>query len=99
MNKGANVSANALLPHVFIHPGEIIRDEMHALKLSQKELAEKLNISESYMSEVLRGKKAITPHLAIALENVFETSAQFWMNLHTNYQIDLIKSGMKSQTA
>lgn len=95
MNKTALVQADSVVPAALIHPGEIVKDEMLAMNMTQKDLAQKLAISESYMSELLKGKKALTPHLALALEQVFGTSAQFWMNLYTNYQIDLIKSNQK----
>jgi addiction module HigA family antidote len=67
-------------------PGEILRYEfLEPLGLSQKQLAETLGISRVRLSEIIRGKRAITPDTAFRLARLFGTTPEFWIGL----QIDL----------
>jgi addiction module HigA family antidote len=67
-------------------PGEILQYEfLEPLGLSQKQLAETLGISRVRLSEIIRGKRAITPDTAFRLARLFNTTPEFWIGL----QIDL----------
>jgi len=67
-------------------PGEILRYEfLEPLGFSQKQLAETLGISRVRLSEIIRGKRAITPDTAFRLARLFGTTPEFWIGL----QIDL----------
>ncbi|MCX5892027.1 MAG: HigA family addiction module antitoxin [Deltaproteobacteria bacterium] len=69
-------------------PGEILRHEfLEPLGLSQKALAQALGITRVRLSEILRGKRAITPDTAFRLGRFFDTTAEFWLGLQTD--IDL----------
>jgi addiction module HigA family antidote len=69
-------------------PGEILRHEfLEPLGLSQKELAQALGITRVRLSEILRGRRAITPDTAFRLGRFFDTTAEFWLGLQTD--IDL----------
>jgi antitoxin HigA-1 len=63
-------------------PGEILRYEfLEPLGLSQKELAEALGITRGRLSEIIRGKPAVTPDTAICLARFFDTTPEFWIGL------------------
>jgi antitoxin HigA-1 len=69
-------------------PGEILRTEfLEPLGLSQNEPAAKSGLDRMRISEIVRGRRAITPLTAIALGKVFGTGARFWMNLQTDYDL------------
>ena len=69
-------------------PGEILRYEfLEPLDLSQKELAEALGITRVRLSEVLRGKRAITPDTAFRLARFFGTTPEFWVGLQTDVNL------------
>jgi addiction module HigA family antidote len=57
------------------------------LGLSQKELAQALGITRVRLSEILRGRRAITPDMTFRLGRFFDTTAEFWLGLQTD--IDL----------
>lgn len=78
---------NARIPAEAFPPGEFLREELEARGWSQIELAEILGKSERLVSEIISGKRAVTPNTAIGLAAAFGTSAQYWMNLETNYQL------------
>ena len=69
-----------------IHPGEIISD----INLTQKELAQRAEVSETFLSEVIHGKKDISKELAMGLECALEVPRSFWLNLQANYDAKMI---------
>jgi addiction module HigA family antidote len=69
-------------------PGEILRYEfLEPLGLNQKELAEALGITRVRLSEIIRGKRAITPDTAFRLARFFDTTAEFWLGLQTDVSL------------
>lgn len=69
-------------------PGEILRHEfLEPLGLSQKELASALGITRVRLSEILRGKRAITPDTAFRLARFFDTTPEFWLGLQTDLSL------------
>jgi HTH-type transcriptional regulator / antitoxin HigA len=72
-------------------PGEFIREEIEARGWSQAELAEILGRPPRLVSELLSGKRAITPETAKGLGEAFNTGAQFWMNLESSYRLAQLK--------
>ena len=72
-------------------PGELIKDEIEARGWSQIELAEVLGRPGRLVSELIAGKRAITPETAKGLGEAFGTGAQFWMNMESSYQLSKVK--------
>ncbi|HUT73484.1 MAG TPA: HigA family addiction module antitoxin [Armatimonadota bacterium] len=68
-------------------PGEFIKEELEARDWSQVELAEIIGREPKVVSDLVRGKRAVTPEIAKALGDAFGTSAQFWMNLQSSYEL------------
>ena len=70
------------------HPGELILDELRERKMTQRQLAELSGIKTSILSETIHGKRAISLNMAVALEKALGISADYWMSLQTQYNID-----------
>jgi len=69
-------------------PGEILRYEfLEPLGLTQKVLAEALGVTRVRLSEILRGKRAITPDTAFRLARFFDTTPEFWLGLQTDLDL------------
>ena len=69
-------------------PGEILRYEfLEPLGLTQKELAVALGITRVRLSEIIRGKRAITPDTALRLARFFDTTPEFWLGLQTDLNL------------
>ena len=69
-------------------PGEILRHEfLEPLGLTQKELAQALGITRVRLSEILRGKRAVTPDTAFRLARFFHTTPEFWIGLQTDVSL------------
>ncbi len=84
----ANKKDNNFIPAVAIPPGETIKENMQFLGMKQKELAARLDITTKHLSNIISGNAPITYDTALKLESVIGPSAQFWMNLETNYQLN-----------
>ena len=82
---------NARIPAEVFAPGEFLREELESRGWSQMELSEILDRPPRLISEIIAGKRAITPETAKGLAAAFGTSAQFWMNLETSYQLSKAK--------
>ena len=73
-----------------IHPGEILLAEFLApLALSQYRLAHDLSVPPRRINEIVHGKRGITADTALRLGRYFGTSAQFWLNLQTRYDLEI----------
>src|SRR5271157_4309574 len=78
-----------------IHPGEHLAEELEELGLSAAELARKINVPTNRVTQILNGTRSITGDTALRLAHFFGTSAEFWLNLQSLYEIRLAeqKSG------
>ncbi len=79
------------VPAEVFPPGEFIRDELEARSWTQTDLAEILGRPLKAVSEILTGKRAITPETAKGLGEAFGVDPQFWMNLESAYRLSLVK--------
>ncbi len=76
------------MPRTPIHPGEILADELKELGVSPTELSRQLAVPARRMLQIVQGKRAISGDIALRLGHWFETSAQFWLNLQSAYDLD-----------
>jgi addiction module HigA family antidote len=73
-----------------IHPGEILRaDFMEPLRLSMNRLALDLRVPVTRVAEIVHERRAITPDTALRLARYFNTSATFWLNLQSAYDLEV----------
>ena len=72
-----------------IHPGEHLAEELEALGLSAAELARKMNVPTNRITQIVNGTRSITGDTALRLAHFFGTSAQFWLNLQSLYDLRL----------
>jgi addiction module HigA family antidote len=73
-----------------IHPGEILRaDFMEPLGLSMNRLALDLRVPVTRIAEIVHERRGVTPDTALRLARYFNTSAGFWMNLQSAYDLEV----------
>ncbi len=75
------------MPPPAIHPGEHLAEELNTLRMSAAELARHLKVPTNRITEILNGQRAITGDTALRLGHFFGTSAQFWLNLQSLYEL------------
>ena len=73
-----------------IHPGEILLEEfLKPMQLSQNQLALDIRVPARRINEIIQGKRRITPDTALRLARYFDMSAQFWLGLQMDYDLDV----------
>lgn len=75
------------IPAEVFLPGEVIKEELEARGWGQLELAHIMGRPARVVSEIISGKRAITPETAIGLGAALGTGAAFWINLEGRYQL------------
>ncbi len=73
-----------------IPPGEILFEEfMQPLGLTKYALAKAINVPAQRIGEIVNNRRAITIDTALRLSRAFGTSAEFWVNLQSNYDLEI----------
>jgi len=82
------------MARIAIPPGEHLAEELKALHMSAAELARQLNVPTNRVTGILNGQRAITGDTALRLGHFFRTSAEFWLNLQSLYELRLAERKM-----
>lgn len=70
------------------HPGEMLREEfLVPLDLTQKELADSIQVPYQRINEIVGGRRGVTPSTALRLSKYFGTSVDFWLNLQLKFDL------------
>lgn len=73
-------------------PGEVLKEDfLDAMGLSAYELAKCIGVDPMRISRIIKGTRKITADTAIRLSKYFGTSAEFWINLQSLYDLDVAK--------
>ena len=90
-----NIETNQFYPDYAIHPGEILDETLEARGIKKSLFADKCGISNKTVSQIINGKSAITPEMAIKFERALGNSASLWINLNTDYELHLAREADK----
>jgi len=79
------------------HPGQILLEEfLIPMGMSQVELAHKVGVPIQRINTLIKGKRACSAETALLLSKLFRTTAEFWMNLQTSYDLYEAKNKLKA---
>ncbi|MEK7995522.1 MAG: HigA family addiction module antitoxin [Planctomycetota bacterium] len=70
-----------------LHPGEILAEELGELGITPTELSRQIGVPPNRISQIIQGKRAITGDTALRLGHWFKSSAEFWLNIQTAYDL------------
>lgn len=74
--------------HTTSHPSETLKElYLDELQISTKDLALKLGVTRSHLSNFLNGKVDISTEFAMRLAKAFQTTPTLWLNLQRNYDL------------
>ena len=73
-----------------VHPGEVLRDELDEIELTQSALAKHIGVLPKTINEICRGKRGISAEMAMKLSKALGGGPRFWLNLQTNWEISQI---------
>jgi HTH-type transcriptional regulator / antitoxin HigA len=68
-------------------PGYFIREQMEMREWTQSDLAEIIGITVKHLNKILQDNQPLTLDMARVLGEVFNTSAQYWVNIDTSYRL------------
>ena len=72
-----------------IHPGEVLMEDfIEGFGITQNKLAVSIGVPPRRINEIVHGKRGITADTALRLAQYFGTSAEFWINLQSHYELD-----------
>ena len=84
--------ANNMMSSMLIHPGEMLKDEIEARNITQKDLAKRMGVSYTVFNEILNGKRPITTDYALLLEAALGIDAGIWLRLQADNNMQKAKS-------
>jgi antitoxin HigA-1 len=85
--------SKAKLPPV--HPGEILREDyLEAVGISAHALAQALRIPSTRLYEILAGRRRVTPETALRLARHLGTSAEVWLGLQADYDLEVARAAV-----
>lgn len=70
-----------------VHPGEVLRDELEEIGLTQSALAKHIGVLPKTINEICRKKRGISADMAMKLAKALGGSPRFWLNLQNNWEI------------
>lgn len=81
-----------------VHPGEVLlEDFMKPLGLSQYRLAKDIGVPALRISQIVNGKRSVTPDTAMRLAYYFGTSAAVWLRLQVRYDLEVAEQEMSGR--
>ncbi|MGO8767065.1 MAG: HigA family addiction module antitoxin [Limisphaerales bacterium] len=83
-----------------VHPGEILfHDFMEPLNLSQSALAKAIGVTPMRVSQIVRGRRAVTADTALRLSRYFGTRPGWWLDLQTHYDLETAADKLQARIA
>jgi len=70
-----------------VHPGEVLKDELEEIELTQTALAHHIGVLPKTINEICRGRRGLSPDMAMKLSKALGGSPQFWLNLQMNWEL------------
>ncbi|WP_275886961.1 HigA family addiction module antitoxin [Actinomyces oris] len=84
--------------HAPVHPGEVLMEDfIEGFGITQNKLAVAIGVPPRRINEIVHGKRAVTADTALRLGKYFGVSAQFWLNLQTQYDLDVAADRLSKQ--
>ena len=82
-----------------IHPGRLLKRELAARGLSANRFALAIRVPSGRITDILHGKRGVTPDTALRFARFFGNSADFWMNLQTRYDLGVAEKELGPRIA
>jgi len=73
-----------------VHPGEILGEEIETRGVTAGLVARDIDVPANRISEIVAGRRNITPDTAFRLGLYFGTSAEFWLNLQAHHDLEML---------
>ncbi len=77
-----------------VHPGDVLKDELEEIGLTQSGLAKHIRVLPKTINEICRGKRGISAEMAMKLSKALGGSPQFWLNLQNNWELSQLNESV-----
>ena len=77
--------------HSPAHPGRLIRSDLEALGISVADGAKALGVTRSQLYRVISGESAVSPEMAVRLEQVIGSTADHWLRIQVAYDLAQVR--------
>ena len=92
----SDITTGRRLPAV--HPGDVLKTEfLEPLSLSVYQLAKDLKVQRSRLNEIVLGQRSLTADTALRLAVYFGTTPEYWINLQTQYDLDIANRQLRKK--
>jgi antitoxin HigA-1 len=71
-----------------VHPGEILRETLHDLRMSMNRLAHEIRAPANRVSAIISGQRAVTSETALRLARYFGTTPDYWVHMQARYDLE-----------
>ncbi len=75
------------MPPKPVHPGKVLAEELAAIGVTPTELARQIEVPPNRISQIIRGKRAISGDTALRLAHWFRTAPEFWIALQSTFEL------------
>ncbi len=86
MSKSSTTTNRKKMPPV--HPGQILAEDLRDAGLSMNQLAKAIHVPMNRISAIVNGQRGITGDTAVRLARYWGTTAEYWMNLQSRYELE-----------
>lgn len=83
--------AQKFIPFIPVHPGELIKDEIEARGMTQKQLSCLMGLPYTMLNEILNGKRNVTTETALLFEAALDINAELLMNMQSDYSLQVAR--------
>ena len=98
MGTGSALTTEANSKLAPVHPGEVLMEDfIEGFGITQNKLAVAIGVPPRHINEIVHGKRAVTADTALRLGKHFGVPAQFWLNLQTQYALDVAEDRLSMQ--
>ncbi len=81
-----------------VHPGRILKEDLlDPLGISVNRLAGELGVPANRLSQIVNGRRAITPDTSLRLGRYFGFSPDYWHNLQKHYEFELARRSSQTE--
>ncbi|MEX2262918.1 MAG: HigA family addiction module antitoxin [Bryobacteraceae bacterium] len=77
-----------------VHPGQVLAEDLRDAGISMNQLAKALQVPMNRISAIVNGQRGITGDTAVRLARYWGTSAQYWMNLQSRYELEVAQDAL-----
>ena len=92
-------AAPSVLPRDAVHPGELLAGELGRRGVSASAAALRMRMPPTRLSEILRGRRGVSPETALRLGRYLGISARFWLDCQTRHELALAERAFGARVA